>query len=267
MNVPAAMILCGGQGTRLRDVTEILPKPMVPIGNYPIIWHIMKTYAGFGVNRFILCLGYKREIFIDYFMNYHAHATDVTIKLGRVPDITYHGVHGEEDWVITLADTGEECMTGARVFRAAKYLNPHEDSFFLTYGDGLTNVDMLSLLAAHHNSNREITVTAVHPSGRFGEMKLGADGIVRGFHEKPQTESGFINGGYMVIRRSFIERYLTDDPRLILEQEPMRNAAKDGQMNSFEHHGFWQCMDTSREHKLLNDLWASGKAPWAEAWS
>jgi glucose-1-phosphate cytidylyltransferase len=266
MKMPTAMILCGGQGTRLRDVTETLPKPMVPVGNYPIVWHIMKTYAAFGVKRFILCLGYKRESFVDYFMNYHAHATDVTIKMGRVPDVTYHGSHGEEDWEITMADTGEASMTGARVARAAKYLKPDEDSFFLTYGDGLANVDMTALLAQHKKMKRAITVTAVHPAGRFGEMHIESDGSVGGFHEKPQTESGFINGGYMVLQKSFVERYLTADERLILEQEPMRNAAKEGAMASYEHSGFWQCMDTAREHKMLNELWATGKAPWTEAW-
>jgi len=261
-----AMILCGGQGTRLRDVTELLPKPMVPVGSYPIVWHIMKTYAAFGVKRFVLCLGYKRESFVDYFMNYHAHSTDITIKLGKVPDVTYHGSHGEEDWEITLADTGEDSMTGARVARAAKYLKPDEDGFFLTYGDGLANVNMEALEATHRNQGREITVTAVHPAGRFGEMHIEDDGGVSGFHEKPQTESGYINGGYMAVKRSFVERYLTTDERLILEQEPMRQAAKDGQMGSYEHNGFWQCMDTAREHKMLNELWASGKAPWTEAW-
>lgn len=266
MNNYPAMILCGGQGTRLRDVTEVLPKPMVPIGNYPIVWHIMKTYAAFGVKRFILCLGYKRECFIDYFMNYHAHATDVTIKLGKIPDVTYHGSHGEEDWEITLADTGEAAMTGARVARAAKYLKAEDDSFFLTYGDGLANVDIFALAAAHCKGGRNITVTAVHPAGRFGEMHIEADGGVSGFHEKPQTEAGYINGGYMAVKRSFVEHYLTTDEALILEQEPMRQAARDGQMASYEHNGFWQCMDTAREHKLLNDLWVSGKAPWTEAW-
>lgn len=266
MKMPSVMILCGGQGTRLRDVTEVLPKPMVPIGAHPIVWHIMKTYAAFGAKRFILCLGYKREAFVDYFMNYHAHSTDITIKLGRVPEVTYHGSHGEEDWEVTLADTGEQTLTGARVARAAKYLRREEDRFFLTYGDGLANVNIASLLAQHDRMNGELTVTAVHPAGRFGEMKIAEDGFVRGFHEKPQTESGFINGGFMVVRRSFVDRYLSEETSLILEQEPMRRAARDGAMVSFEHSGFWQCMDTAREHKLLSDLWATGKAPWTEAW-
>jgi glucose-1-phosphate cytidylyltransferase len=259
------MILCGGQGTRLRDVTELLPKPMVPVGSQPIVWHIMKTYAAFGVRRFILCLGYKREAFIDYFMNYHARAADVTITLGKGGRITYHGAHAEEGWEVTLADTGEQTMTGARVARAAKYLGDDED-FFLTYGDGLANVDLAALLAFHRRHAQALTVTAVHPAGRFGEISL-AGGSVRGFHEKPQTESGLINGGYLVIRRRFIDRYLNpDDPSLVLEQQPMRQAAHDDEMAAFVHDGFWQCMDTAREHQLLNELWASGKAPWTEHW-
>lgn len=264
--IKTAMILCGGQGTRLRDVTESLPKPMVPIGSYPILWHIMKTYAAFGVTRFILCLGYKKETFVDYFLNYHARATDVTIKLGQNPDVRYHGSYGEENWEVTLADTGESAMTGARVARAAKYLRPDESSFFLTYGDGVANIDISALWARHTQTQHQLTVTAVHPAGRFGEMSMDNEGVVRGFHEKPQTEEGFINGGYMVIEKQFIADYLTQDERLILEQEPMRNAARDGVMGSYEHNGFWQCMDTAREYKILNDLWATGKAPWTEAW-
>jgi glucose-1-phosphate cytidylyltransferase len=258
------MILCGGQGTRLRDVTELLPKPMVPVGPHPMVWHIMKSYAGAGVRRFVLCLGYKREAFIDYFVNYHARATDVTLRLGARPQITYHGEHGEEDWEVTLADTGDRTMTGGRVGRAAKYLGD-DDSFFLTYGDGLANVDVRSLLAYHRSHQRAITVTAVHPSGRFGEMKVDGDRVT-GFQEKPQTEAGLINGGFMVVRRRFIERYLSGDAAQILEQEPMRRAVADGEMAAYVHHGFWQCMDTAREHQFLNELWDRGQAPWMERW-
>ncbi len=259
------MILCGGQGTRLRDVTEILPKPMVPVGPHPIVWHIMKTYASFGVRRFILCLGYKRESFIDYFVNYHARATDVTLTLGRHPQIAYHGEHGEEDWEVTLADTGDRTMTGGRVYRAAKYLKDTDESFFLTYGDGLANVDVGKQYAVHQAHAKAITVTAVHPSGRFGEMKVDGDAVI-GFQEKPQTEIGLINGGYMVLRRSFITKYLHADPKLILEQDPMRSAVAHGDMSAFMHGGFWQCMDTAREHKFLNELWDQGNAPWKEHW-
>lgn len=264
--MPPAMILCGGQGTRLRDLTEVLPKPMVPVGSQPIVWHIMKTYAAFGVRRFILCLGYKREAFIDYFMNYHARGCDITLSLGKGGKITYHGQHDEEDWEVTLADTGEKTMTGGRVARAAKYLRPEDQDIFLTYGDGVANVDMGALLAHHRRHDLSLTVSAVHPAGRFGEMQLAGGDVVKGFHEKPQTESGLINGGYMVLRRRFLDTYLTPDAGLVLEQEPMRQAAADGQMSAYVHHGFWQCMDTAREHQLLTQLWESGKAPWTERW-
>ncbi len=263
--MPPAMILCGGQGTRLRDVTELLPKPMVPVGPQPIVWHIMKTYAAFGVNRFILCLGYKREAFTDYFLNYHARATDITVKLGRKQSVTYHGSHGEEDWEVTLADTGERSMTGCRVARAAKYLRESDEDFFLTYGDGVANVDIASVYDFHKAQSKEITVTAVHPAGRFGEMKLTGSEVV-GFHEKPQTEEGFINGGYMAVKSSFVKKYLRDDASLIFEQQPMMAACRAGDMAAYKHLGFWQCMDTAREHDLLNDLWDRREAPWTEAW-
>lgn len=264
-SLPPAMILCGGMGTRLRDVTEVLPKPMVPIGPHPIVWHIMKTFAAFGVRRFILCLGYKRETFIDYFLNYQARATDVTLRLGRQPRITYHGDHGEEDWEVTLADTGDRTMTGGRVHRASRYLLPQDQDVLLTYGDGLANIDIGALLRFHASHDRAITVTAVHPSGRFGEIKIEGN-IVSGFQEKPQTEEGLINGGFMVLRRRFIEKYLHSDASTILEQEPMRRAVAERQMAAYVHHGFWQCMDTAREHQLLNELWESRRAPWTERW-
>lgn len=265
-SMPPAMILCGGQGTRLRDVTELMPKPMVPVGPHPILWHIMKGYASFGVKRFILCLGYKREAFIDYFMNYHARATDITIKLGKEQQITYHGGHGEEDWEITLADTGDRTMTGGRVARAAKYLRPEDKDFFLTYGDAVADVDMHALLHRHRSAKKALTVTAVHPAGRFGEIGLTDAGDITGFHEKPQTEQGFINGGFMVADRSMPERYLTTSDELVFEQQPMNSILKDGEMTAYAHEGFWQCMDTQREHKLLNDLWNSKNAPWTGSW-
>jgi glucose-1-phosphate cytidylyltransferase len=259
------MILCGGQGTRLRDVTEVLPKPMVPIGPQPIVWHIMKTYAAFGVRRFILCLGYKREAFINYFLQYRACAGDVTVNTGPAGGIIYHGSRDSEDWEVTLADTGERSMTGARVALASRHLAPEDESFFLTYGDGVANVDVAALWRQHTAHDLALTVTAVHPAGRFGEISIEGD-RVRGFHEKPQTESGLINGGFMAMRRAFIQRYLSTDRNLILEQAPMQQAASEGQLSAFIHHGFWQCMDTAREHQLLNDLWERGNAPWTERW-
>ena len=264
--MPPAMILCGGQGTRLRDVTELLPKPMVPIGPHPIIWHIMKSYAAFGVKRFILCLGYKREAFINYFLNYHARATDVTLRLGEENGIVYHSGHGEEDWEVTLADTGDRTMTGGRVARASKYLKPDDQEFFLTYGDAVADVDVDALLAQHRASQRDLTVTAVHPAGRFGDLLMDPSGGVAAFREKPKVEVGVINGGFMVAKRSIIDQYLSPSADLVFEQEPMSRIVEAGQMAAHEHEGFWQCMDTAREHSLLNELWDSGQAPWAKRW-
>ena len=263
--MPPTMILCGGQGTRLRDVTELLPKPMVPVGPQPIVWHIMKTYASFGVRRFILCLGYKRETFIDYFLNYHARATDITVKLGQKKQITYHGSYGEEDWEVTLVDTGDKTMTGGRIARAAKYLKDADEDFFLTYGDAVSDVNISALLKQHKLGNKGLTVTAVHPAGRFGEMNIVGDDVV-GFDEKPQTEDGFINGGFMVMKKAAAHKYLSTASELVFEQEPARDILADSEMQAYKHDGFWQCMDTQREHALLNKLWDSGNAPWTKNW-
>jgi glucose-1-phosphate cytidylyltransferase len=226
----------------------------------------MKGYAAFGVKRFILCLGYKREVFIDYFLNYHARATDITVHLGKHRDITYHGGHGEENWEVTLADTGDRAMTGTRIARASKYLNESDREFFLTYGDAVADIDIDSLLKTHRCSGRDLTVTAVHPHGRFGEMTFDRTGLVMGFHEKPQTVEGFINGGFMVASRSMPDTYIDQDSDLFFEQEPMNKILKQKQMGAYPHEGFWQCMDTPREHAFLNQLWDRGHAPWTRCW-
>ncbi len=262
--MPPVMILCGGMGTRLRDVTELLPKPMVPVGAQPIVWHIMKTYAAFGVTRFILCLGYKRECFIDYFLNYHANASDITISLGRNKKIVYHSHSGEEEWEVTLANTGLETMTGGRVAQAGKYLKTDDDNFFLTYGDAVSNVNIQALYDTHRRHGKMLTITAVHPAGRFGEIDF-EDGQITGFNEKPPAE-GYINGGFMVLKREFLKRYIPEDEDVFFEQAPMKGAIVDRQVETYRHEGFWQCMDTPREHHLLNSLWQEGKAPWTEAW-
>lgn len=264
--MPPAMILCGGKGTRLRDVTELLPKPMVPIGEQPIIWHIMRSYAAFGVNRFILCLGYKRDCFVDYFLNLHAYLADITVCLGKHGNITYHDQSVEAEWEVTLVNTGIETMTGGRVARAAKYLKDSDREFFLTYGDGVSDIDLQALLEFHRKQKKLITVTAVHPEGRFGEMQIKY-GMACGFEEKPARMDGYINGGFMVLQKEFIARYLSTDQDLFFEREPMRNSMADGQMAAYQHERFWQCMDTPREYQMLNDLWNSGKAPWASRWS
>ena len=254
------IILCGGKGTRLREETEYRPKPMVPIGSHPILWHIMKTYAHYGFREFILCLGYKGDVIKDYFVNYLLHTCDSTLKLGKNPSIEYHGSHGEEDWSVTLADTGENSMTAYRIRQVEKYLGTDE-RFLLTYGDGVGDIDIPASITSHESAGKICTLTAVHPPGRFGKLGLSSDGAVEGFNEKPQTEGGFINGGYMVCNRKLFD-YLPDDPKMMLEQEPMQRLTADRQLHSFTHDGFWQPMDTFQEFTLLNNLWDSGKAPW-----
>ncbi len=262
--MPPAMILCGGQGTRLREVTELLPKPMVPIGEQPIVWHIMRGYAAFGVTRFILCLGYKREEFIDYFLNFHARSTDITVQLGKERGIIYHGEAFEADWEVTLADTGIETMTGGRVQRASRYLAPEDREFFLTYGDGVADIDIAALLDFHRASGKLLTISAVHPEGRFGELELDGD-LVSGFREKAPRTGSFVNGGFMVADRTLIPRYL-DREDCFFEAAPMHEIMADGNLAARRHEGFWQCMDTPREHRMLNDLWNSGRAPWTKYW-
>lgn len=265
--MPPVMILCGGFGTRLRDVAETLPKPMVPIGEQPILWHIMKIYASYGVRRFILCLGYKREVIVDYFMNYHMRVSDATIKLGHDNEIAFYGDNDESDWEVTLAGTGLSTMTGARVYRASKYLHDTDQHFFLTYGDGVADIDILALYRHHLQHGKLITVSAVHPAARFGAMIISGNDDVKGFEEKPAKGEGYINGGFMVVNRKFIEKYLRDDVDLSLETIPMHTAAQDGDMCAYRHEGFWQCMDNSREYQLLNEMWRSGKAPWMSNWN
>ncbi|MEA3207943.1 MAG: glucose-phosphate cytidylyltransferase [Chthoniobacter sp.] len=254
------VILCGGRGTRLREETEFRPKPMVPIGNRPILWHIMKTYAHHGFNEFILCLGYKGEMIKEYFRNYLWQTCDTTLELGRNPKVKFHTRHTEEDWKVTLADTGEDSMTAFRIYSIRKYLEP-ADTFLLTYGDGVGSIDIPASVAFHRQTGRICTLTAVHPPGRFGELGLNPDSTVNGFNEKPQTEGGYINGGYMVCDSRLFD-YLSDDPTMMLEQEPMRRLTADGQLAAFKHEGFWQPMDTFQEFTLLNRLWTEGRAPW-----
>lgn len=251
------IILCGGMGTRLREETEYRPKPMVPIGGRPILWHIMKTYAHYGHREFVLCLGYKGEVIKDYFRNYQWNTSDVTLKLGQNPEIRYHSSHDEEDWTVTLLDTGLETMTGGRLRRAMQFCSG-EERVLLTYGDGLIDSDINASIAAHEKNGGLATLTAVKPSGRFGELSMDGNSI-RCFVEKPE-DAGLINGGYFVLEQKVID-YLTDD-RCIFEREPLERLADEGQLKAFNHNGFWQCMDTHREHVLLEEMWASGKAPW-----
>lgn len=255
------VILCGGKGTRLREETEFRPKPMLPIGNRPILWHIMKIYASQGHKDFVLCLGYKGELIREYFRNYLWTVSDVTVGLGRSPSLVFYNRHDEEDWNVTLVDTGEDTLTAGRIQRIQKYVGS-DPEFLLTYGDGVGNVDVNASIAFHRKHGRALTITAVHPAGRFGEISLTDSGNVDTFNEKPQVEAGWINGGYMVASRGLFD-YLGEQPdRTMLEQEPMQRVTADKQLMAYRHTGFWQPMDTMQEYTLLNRLWSEGKAPW-----
>jgi glucose-1-phosphate cytidylyltransferase len=254
------VILCGGQGTRIRDANELLPKPMLPIGGKPIVWHIMKMYARHGVKDFVLCLGYKGWHLKEFFLNYKAMTTDLTVTLGQHGAVELNGHHDEEDWRVTLAETGEETQTGGRVAAVRKYVEGDEP-FLLTYGDGVSDVDISATIAVHRREGKVATVTAVRPPGRFGEMVIDG-GKVTEFNEKPQVSEGFINGGFFVLDGRRIWKYLEGGPSVVLEREPLRALARDRELVAFPHTGYWQPMDTAREYGQLNDLWAAGKAPW-----
>jgi glucose-1-phosphate cytidylyltransferase len=252
------VILCGGLGTRLREETEFRPKPMVGIGNRPLLWHIMKIYAHYGFKDFILCLGYKGEMIKDYFLNYQAMNNDFTVKLGSHNKIEVHSDHQEKDWAVTLADTGDQAQTGARVKRIEKYIDG--DAFMLTYGDGLANINIKKLVEFHESHNKIGTLTGVHPSSRFGELLLKDNQLIS-FSEKPQVEEGLVNGGFFVLKREFF-KYLKDEDDCVLEKEPLDNLTKDKQLMVYPHHGFWQCVDTYREMELLNSIWNKKNPPW-----
>lgn len=252
------VILCGGRGTRLREETEIRPKPLIEIGGRPIIWHIMKTYAAYGFKDFILCLGYKGEMIKEYFLNYESMNNDFTVSLGADSRPRFHTNHGEKDWQVTLVDTGKEAQTGTRIKRIEKYID--SGVFMVTYGDGIGDINIRKLLA-HHNACGKIgTVTGVHPSSRFGELII-KNKQIREFNEKPQAKGGFINGGFFVFEKKFF-KYLKDDDKCYLEHKPLEQLVKDKQLSVYLHKGFWQCMDTQRELDTLNQIWNSRKAPW-----
>jgi glucose-1-phosphate cytidylyltransferase len=252
-----AVILCGGQGTRLREETEFKPKPMIEIGGRPILWHIMRRYHRFGVRRFILCLGYKGEMIRDYFLNYRLRQCDVTVNL-RSHAVEVHGHDTAEDWDVVLTDTGDDAMTGARLKRALVHVRG--EHFFATYGDGVADVDLDALLATHAKGGRLATVTAVHPSSRYGEIDVAHD-AVRTFLEKPQVADGWINGGFFVFSRHAFDG-VPDAPGVVLETDMLPQLAARGELSAFQHGGFWQCMDTYREMLALNQIWARGDAPW-----
>ena len=252
-------VLCGGLGTRIKEETELRPKPMVPIGNRPILWHIMRNYSRHGFKRFVLCLGYKAEVIKAFFLHYSSLNSDFTVNL-KTNNLAVHSVDHDEDWNVTLADTGELTMTGARVARAAaKYLGD-ATNFAVTYGDGLTDANLAEELEFHLAQKRYGTVLGVNPPSRFGELKV--DGAqVQEFAEKPKFVENWINGGFFFFHRNFLP-YLSADESCVLERDPLVKLAQDGQLSIFKHRGFWACVDTQRDREYLEKLWASGKPPW-----
>ncbi len=253
-------VLCGGLGTRLKEETGLKPKPMVPIGNQPIVLHIMRHYARHGFKRFVLCLGYKADVVKSYFMNYSSMNSDFTVKLGS-NETTIHSIDHGLDWEVTLAFTGELAMTGSRIAQAtAKHLGGAEH-FAVTYGDGLTDVDLSKEFAFHQAHDKIGTVMGVNPPSRFGEFKLEGDSVVE-FEEKPSFDDRWINGGFFFFRKGFAD-YLSTDESCILERAPLGKLARNKQLAVYKHEGYWACMDTQRDYEELNKIWDSGKAPWA----
>lgn len=253
------VILCGGKGTRIRDVADDVPKPMIRIGGQPILWHIMKGFAHHGFRRFVLCLGYKSWVIKEYFLNFALAHSDVTVCTGAARAARVHAGAALEDWEVTLAETGLETMTGGRLKRVRPYIDA--DHFLATYGDGVSDVDVGRLTAEHIKAGRTGTLTAVRPPSRFGELELRG-GEVAEFNEKPFVPRGRINGGYFVFRREFLDR-MPERPDLVLEREPLIGLARERQLGAHLHDGFWHCMDSSRDYEHLNTLWDKGTAPWA----
>lgn len=253
-------VLCGGLGTRLREETEHRPKPMVPVGEHPIVWHVMRSYASFGFKRFILCLGYKSEAIKSYFLNYASMNSDFTVNL-KTNDLNVHSVDHDQDWDVTLAFTGELNMTGSRIAQAAERYLGNCEHMAVTYGDGLTDADLNSEFQSHLDHGRIGTVLGANLPSRFGELKLANDQVVE-FAEKPEFTENWINGGYFFFRREFLS-YLSPEPSCILERRPLVELARDGELSIYKHDGFWACMDTQRDREQLTELWTSGNAPWA----
>ena len=251
------VLLAGGLGTRMREETEFRPKPMVEIGGKPVLWHIMKVFAHHGHTDFVICGGYKIDVIRDYFLNYGARNSDFSVQLGNRDSLIFHGSHDEFEWTVTVADTGPETPTGGRIHAIQKYVGA--DDFLCTYGDGIADVDISKLLSSHATSRKQATVTLAKPRSRFGVVKLGIEGAVSEFVEKPTTDD-FVNIGYFVFSRGIFD-YLS--PSSVLEKEPLARIASNGQLGSFVHSGFWQPMDTLSEAQNLGELWREGTAPWA----
>jgi glucose-1-phosphate cytidylyltransferase len=252
-----AVILAGGAGTRIGEETIVKPKPMIQIGGMPILWHIMKIFSHYGIFDFIICAGYKQEAIKEYFANYALFHSDVTFDFSKGGEIRIHN-DVSEPWRVTVVDTGLNTMTGGRIKRIQKYVG--NEPFLMTYGDGLANIDIKSLLAFHKKTDSIVTITAIQPEGRFGIIDFGENGAVRAFREKDMEDSGWINGGFMVIEPQIFD-YIEGDS-VVFEREPLERVVQDGKLNAYRHRGFWQCMDTLRDKEKLEILWASGNAPW-----
>lgn len=253
-----AVILCGGKGVRIQDVAQDMPKPMINIGDKPILWHIMKLYSAYDILDFVLCLGYKGWKIKEYFLNYLYQSSDFTLDLGTAQAPIWHCCEEEVRWRITFAETGLQSMTAYRLRQVRRYLN--DETFMLTYGDGVSDIDIRELLRFHKSHGKLITITAVRPPSRFGEIEITGNAVCS-FNEKPQVSAGFINGGFFVCEPGIFD-YLPDDPDCMFEIEPLQKLARDSQLMAYLHTGFWQPMDTSREYQLLNNMWSSGNAPW-----
>jgi glucose-1-phosphate cytidylyltransferase len=252
------VILAGGYGTRLSEETDLLPKPMVEIGGHPVLWHIMKTYSYWGFNEFIVLTGYKSHIIKDYFINYYTRYSDVTIDMAS-NSVELHNIRNEP-WKVTMLYTGPDTMTGGRLLRAKDFLS--NGRFMLTYGDGVSDVNIPELIQCHEKSEKLATVTSVQTGGRFGAIKIAGTGTVESFREKPDGDGAWINGGFFVMEPGIFD-YLTDGDATVLERKPLERLAETGQLNAYKHHGFWRPMDTLKDKNDLTDLWTAGKAPWA----
>ena len=253
-----SVILCGGLGTRLREETEFRPKPMVNIGDRPILWHIMKIYAHFGYTDFVLALGYKGEMIKQYFFHYELMNNDVTIELGKQEQLCIHQCHSESGWRITLANTGEKTLKGARLKKIQKYIIG--DTFMLTYGDGVADINLDALLSFHKSHGRLATLTGINPASRFGELKIDGNNV-KAFNEKPDNGKGFINGGFFVLNRAVFD-YLSEDDSCDFEIGALEEIARQGELMVYKHRGFWACMDTMRDMDYLNKLWIEDRAKW-----
>ena len=251
------VILAGGFGTRISEESHLKPKPMIEIGERPILWHIMKIYSHFGFNDFVICLGYKGYTIKEYFAHYFIHESDVTFDFRNHNERLIHQ-HTAEPWTVTLVNTGIDTMTGGRVKRVRDYIG--NETFLLTYGDGVSNVDIASLVQYHKSHGKLATITSIQPLGRFGALDLSENNGIKGFQEKPQGDGAWINGGFFVMEPATLD-YIENDTT-ILERDPMENMARDGQLMAYKHNGFWQPMDTLRDKNYLDDLWKSGEAPW-----